>query len=673
MADYISAYSGEDIDKGIEIALNLEDAGADITQIKQDITDINSEIDSINDDLDTIESQISDINSNYLPKSAGSNNRLTGALYADEGVNVKGVLDMDGYAKIAFNESAIPGLSDYVTDQLEVYENITNPRTGQTIPKYAQVDKGNTHIPLNISHANNEIAGKYIQYDIGANWNDPVNYPALGKETLATFTEGILFLDSKYFTPVDDGAGGLRLNGITFDELQDNFYKYDLGLRKPDTNTDGYINSKVDAFSVSSAAVSFIYRFAIGDYSNSTVTVYRVLISGTSANVITPVEVLKSIDLSDVVTETNLDQILYDHFQSAEFGNVSIQASGNISETSAGNVTITAGSTLSLNGTTVLINGEVPATQQDLSDKANLVNGVIPLQELPSSFNQNIIDGTATGVDTSSNPITATGFNDLNGDPVTPDTNLLYFGTVTNLTFKYNPVSGIFVAQGNGVQLGETQSTAYRGDHGKTAYDHSQIVSGDPHGTIAQAQFKTVGGADIRGAGNISLPASLPNPNTLTFTGGSTASYNGSTPVAVAIPVLPTRVKVNHTSAVSLSNNTPVTLSTTATALSTQSNARIGCKITFQPDAASLGLVGLLTLIFADLNQNVKCEFLIAGTVVDEFSFTIARTGRLQTCEFTTTQNITAGQVVSVRLTPAISAGSCSIPASATSNFITIS
>ena len=36
---------------------------------------------------------------------------------------------------------------------------------------------------------------------------------------------------------------------------------------------------------------------------------------------------------------------------------------------------------------------------------------------------------------------------------------------------------------GGGLTLGETSSTAYRGDRGKTAYDHSQIVSGNPHGT----------------------------------------------------------------------------------------------------------------------------------------------------------------------------------------------
>jgi len=40
---------------------------------------------------------------------------------------------------------------------------------------------------------------------------------------------------------------------------------------------------------------------------------------------------------------------------------------------------------------------------------------------------------------------------------------------------SYNPPSG------GGLSLGETSTTAYRGDRGKTGYDHSQ-VSGNPHG-----------------------------------------------------------------------------------------------------------------------------------------------------------------------------------------------
>lgn len=44
--------------------------------------------------------------------------------------------------------------------------------------------------------------------------------------------------------------------------------------------------------------------------------------------------------------------------------------------------------------------------------------------------------------------------------------------------------------------LGETSATAYRGDRGKIAYDHSQVTSGNPHGTTAAnigAQTKLTG------------------------------------------------------------------------------------------------------------------------------------------------------------------------------------
>ena len=60
-----------------------------------------------------------------------------------------------------------------------------------------------------------------------------------------------------------------------------------------------------------------------------------------------------------------------------------------------------------------------------------------------------------------------------------------------------------------GLTLGETSSTAYRGDRGKTAYDHSQST-GNPHSTTA---------ADV-GLGNV--PNVSTNDQTPTFTEAST-------------------------------------------------------------------------------------------------------------------------------------------------------
>ena len=62
---------------------------------------------------------------------------------------------------------------------------------------------------------------------------------------------------------------------------------------------------------------------------------------------------------------------------------------------------------------------------------------------------------------------------------------------------------------GGGLTLGETSSTAYRGDRGKTAYDHSQ-TTGNPHGTTA---------SDV-GLGNV--PNVSTNDQTPTFSEAST-------------------------------------------------------------------------------------------------------------------------------------------------------
>lgn len=43
--------------------------------------------------------------------------------------------------------------------------------------------------------------------------------------------------------------------------------------------------------------------------------------------------------------------------------------------------------------------------------------------------------------------------------------------------------TGWVTPDSGGVELGETSTTAYRGDRGKTAYDHSQVTTGNPHGT----------------------------------------------------------------------------------------------------------------------------------------------------------------------------------------------
>lgn len=64
--------------------------------------------------------------------------------------------------------------------------------------------------------------------------------------------------------------------------------------------------------------------------------------------------------------------------------------------------------------------------------------------------------------------------------PTTGETGKIYVTLDTDKTYRWS--GSAYVQLKGDLALGETSSTAYRGDRGKTAYDHSQISSGNPHG-----------------------------------------------------------------------------------------------------------------------------------------------------------------------------------------------
>jgi hypothetical protein len=87
------------------------------------------------------------------------------------------------------------------------------------------------------------------------------------------------------------------------------------------------------------------------------------------------------------------------------------------------------------------------------------------------------------------------------GLPGTGETGKLYVTLDTNKVYRWTG-SG-YVEISSSLVLGETSSTAYRGDRGKTAYDHSQLVTGNPHAvTFAQLGSKptTISGFGITDA-----------------------------------------------------------------------------------------------------------------------------------------------------------------------------
>ncbi len=100
------------------------------------------------------------------------------------------------------------------------------------------------------------------------------------------------------------------------------------------------------------------------------------------------------------------------------------------------------------------------AVTQALSTKADLVDGVIPASQLPSFVDDVLVYPTWSAF------------------PVVGEMGKIYVTEDTNKTYRWSGSGYVVIA--DGVALGETATTAYRGDRGKAAYDHS-ISQGNPH------------------------------------------------------------------------------------------------------------------------------------------------------------------------------------------------
>lgn len=83
-------------------------------------------------------------------------------------------------------------------------------------------------------------------------------------------------------------------------------------------------------------------------------------------------------------------------------------------------------------------------------------NGKVPSSQLPS-YVDDIVE--------------AENFASL---PATGETGKIYVTLDDNKTYRWSGSAYVMVGGGGDLVLGETSSTAYRGDRGKTAYDHSQ-------------------------------------------------------------------------------------------------------------------------------------------------------------------------------------------------------
>ena len=154
-------------------------------------------------------------------------------------------------------------------------------------------------------------------------------------------------------------------------------------------------------------------------------------------------------------------------------------------------VTLSGNKTTSDLGITASGVGAIPSTDKGANGGVAELdsNGKVPSSQLPS-----YVDDVLS-------------YSSQSAFPATGETGKIYIAEDTNKTYRWS--GSAYAEISASLALGETSSTAYRGDRGKTAYDHSQ-TTGNPHGTTA---------VDV-GLGNV--PNVSTNDQEPTFTEAST-------------------------------------------------------------------------------------------------------------------------------------------------------
>jgi hypothetical protein len=111
-------------------------------------------------------------------------------------------------------------------------------------------------------------------------------------------------------------------------------------------------------------------------------------------------------------------------------------------------------------------------------------NGKVPSAQLPS-FVDDVVE-----------------YANLSAFPVTGESGKIYIALDTNLTYRWG--GSTYVEISPSLALGETSASAYRGDRGKIAYDHSQLTSSNPHNvTKSDVGLSNVANSDTTTTANI--------------------------------------------------------------------------------------------------------------------------------------------------------------------------
>ena len=118
------------------------------------------------------------------------------------------------------------------------------------------------------------------------------------------------------------------------------------------------------------------------------------------------------------------------------------------------------------------LKGKINASQKGVANGVASLDGAgkVPSSQLPS-YIDNVVEGYY---------YEGAFYEDqAHTQLITGETGKIYVDLSTEQTYRWS--GSIYVKISSTLELGETSTTAYRGDRGKTAYDHSQLTEGNPH------------------------------------------------------------------------------------------------------------------------------------------------------------------------------------------------
>ena len=129
--------------------------------------------------------------------------------------------------------------------------------------------------------------------------------------------------------------------------------------------------------------------------------------------------------------------------------------------------------------------------------------------------------------------------------PTEGEAGKIYVDLTTNKIYRWSGSAYVVISET--IALGETPSSAYRGDRGKIAYNHSQVTSGNPHkvtksdvglGNVENKSSATIRGeltkANVTSALGYTPPTSNTTYNDMTAATASAAGVHGLVPAPAA-------------------------------------------------------------------------------------------------------------------------------------------